>query len=1251
MLFALAFTILSKGIAFANACAWTGATSADWADASNWSGCGGVTPQATDTVTIPDVTNDPVLSGDVSIAGLTINSGAVLALGSRTLTLTDGGITNNGTLSGDTGTLVLDFATSRTLDGSGNYDLNHLTLDSSVNLSNNVTLHVGGNFSKLSGSFQCASSQSNPSNSCTLDFDGGGTSTFSWTTSSSLPWNITVQPGTTVTLGATNSTFTLRGNLEGDGTFTASGGTITFSTVTTANLAGSKTLNNVTVNTTNGITLGSDVTVNGTLTLTNGKVATGANALLLGSGATVSGAGAGRYVYGNLQKAFNAGSGQSFTFDIGDATSYTPAALANFNATNAGTITASTTAARHPEFLSADIGDKYVKRYWTLTPGGGLATGGYDITLTFVAGDLVGSPNTSALIVQKYSCPSSCGWSNPTTSSSTSTTVTGTGFTSFSDFFAGEGGEPTPVTLSYFHAQRQGTRVFIEWSTATEIGNVGFHLYAERDGRQIRLNPELIPSHATDSLNRQDYAFGAETEGDLFYIEDVNVLGQTERFGPFQADREYGSRVAPDPIDWSAIRADHPIGADAPSLDPNLAALSGSIQILVRQTGMARVTYESLRAAGLDLAGVPYYMLRLTNRGQAVPIYVKGRTFGPGAYFEFYGQALDTIYTDTNVYLLSAGRERGLLIPQERSFTRLGTNFPASFAHTMTVERRRAFASFYALGDGWYDTSMLAYAAPKSWSFPFTVTELADASAPASLDLTVWGVTDWPQAPDHHLVARVNGVQVASEFFNGLVELTIHADIPPGVLQPGANTLELVLPGDTGVNWDMVNLDKFSVTYQRAFRAESGRLAFTAAGKAFKVTNLPTRNIAVYRVEPNGPARIANIQIQASGSTYNVLFPGMDKPARYIVTTAEAMLAPAFQPVRVPASDLDRPAEYLVISHPDFIPGLQPLIQARQAQGLAVNVVDVNDVYARYSYGVFDAQAIRDYIAFARQNLGTEMVLLVGGDTYDYRNYLGLNSVSFIPSLYASTGPTVHFVPVDPLYADVNGDNVPDLAIGRFPVRTNAELDLMVNKTLAYAGKDYRRTAVYASDYEDSGVSFKNINLGFASLLPGDWTAEHVSLDDLSVNDARARLLDAMNRGSAMVTFMGHSGPTVWTFSGLFSTLDAAALTNAGRPFVAVQYGCWNAYYVDPANNYLAQALLFSGDKGAAAILGGVTLTYSESEAMLGDLLTPRMVAPGAFVGPALYEAKAELAQSHPELLDVLLGWTLMGDPALIVEP
>jgi hypothetical protein len=869
-------------------------------------------------------------------------------------------------------------------------------------------------------------------------------------------------------------------------------------------------------------------------------------------------------------------------------------------------------------------------------------------------------------------------------------------------------GVVTPVTLSYFIAQQQGSSVNFTWSTATETGNIGFNLYVEQENQRTRINVELIPSAVIDSLNRQDYSFIAIVEGDIFYIEDIDILGQARLHGPFVLGEAYGGLVDADRIDWFSIQAEssrypaanqgmkvpvrvlegdpgesveepsvvvveEEMPLDAPEMEEvppsdkletqpvesllgiEVAGvgqqLANTINLEVRQTGMYRVTYEMLKAAGLDLKGVPLNKIMLTNRGQVLPIFVKGLgKFGPGAYIEFYGQALDTLYTDTNIYTVQVSSTPiGQISVSNNRLARAAKPL-LSYTETLVVNNQRAYANYAPGTDAWYDTEMLVFKTGKSWDFPFQVNGLANPSAASTIELVVWGVTDWPQSPDHHLVVSLNGVVVAAQTFDGLTEQTLNIVLPAGTLQEGANTLRLTLPGDTGVDWDLINLDKFTVTYQRVFQAVDGRLAFTAAGQAFKVTNLPSKDVVVYQMTQKGPVRLAQVLVQAGGNTYSATFAGTNQPLKYLVTTVEALYAPVMQPTRLQA-DLNHPAQYLIIAHPNFISGLGPLVQARQAQGLTVSVVDVNDLYTQYTYGVFDPSAIQQYIAYAAQNLGTQYVLLVGGDTYDYRNYLGVNSLSFIPSLYATTGAMVKFVPSDPLYADMNEDNIPDLAIGRFPVRTTAELDQIINKTLAYAGKDYGRTAVFASDKTDGSFSFKDISNSLAAGLPGAWSVENIHLDAVSVSTARTQLIAAMNRGTALVTFTGHSAPTMWTFSGLFKTQNAAALLNAGRPFVAVQWGCWNNYYVDPVNNSLVQSLLFSGDRGAVALLGASTLTDSASEELLGELLTPILVTPGMSIGQALQAAKLELAQTHPELLDVLLGWSLLGDPALVIEP
>ena len=42
-------------------------------------------------------------------------------------------------------------------------------------------------------------------------------------------------------------------------------------------------------------------------------------------------------------------------------------------------------------------------------------------------------------------------------------------------------------------------------------------------------------------------------------------------------------------------------------------------------------------------------------------------------------------------------------------------------------------------------------------------------------------------------------------------------------------------------------------------------------------------------------------------------------------------------------------------------------------------------------------------------------------------------------------------------------------------------------------------------------------------------------------------------------------------------------------------------------------------------------------------------MTPGATLGQAVLEAKRELAAVHPEMVDVIIGWSLLGDPALVL--
>ncbi|MCC6133349.1 MAG: hypothetical protein IT186_25745 [Acidobacteria bacterium] len=828
----------------------------------------------------------------------------------------------------------------------------------------------------------------------------------------------------------------------------------------------------------------------------------------------------------------------------------------------------------------------------------------------------------------------------------------------------------TPVTLAYFHVYGQGNRTRFEWSTASETGNVGFDIYAvSKDKRGLRkLTNRPVPSTSAGPVEPREYEFEASLDSDVagFYLEDIDIRGQRKKHGPFEFGKPYGKKVSPAKTDWAGIGAGRDRNQRAQDALARAEIASGKrplkAYLLVRSDGLYRVTYEALLAAGFDFGNVQADQLALLNKGVAVPIEVTplsnpgsvggaDKKFGPGSAIHFYGRAEKSLYTYDNVYTLLVDKNSAARIVNDQTPPSLTGVIPASYLETVTVERARNYDELTPMSDPWYDTRMFTYTNTVSADFPITLDAIASSSG-ATLSATYYGVTSWPASPDHHMELRLNGQLVVDDFFDNRAIRNPSAQLPPGLIRDGVNTLTAVLPGDSGVEWDMLHVKNYSITYPRKFIARNGRLVFESDARLLRVEGLPSSNVSVYRISRGQVARLSGAQVQRSGNSFAVRFPGLPARSTYIVTTTEASLTPAFGVPSHSQGLTAGPAALLIISHPDFINDLGPLVSARQAEGLSVKVVSVKDVFGQYSEGVVDPAAIKQYIAQAASRMGTRYVLLVGGDTYDYRNDLGQGAIGFIPTLYSRTDDLVAFAPVDSLFGDIDGDQVPDIAVGRFPVRSSAELEAVLQKTLAYGQKSYGGTAVFASDAADPSTSFKAMSQGFISSMAAGWQVQQANIDDAGAAAARATLLSSLNSGVALVNFVGHSSDTRWTYNALFDRSDAGSLRNSGRPAFVSQFGCWNTYFVSPFYDSLSHAFLLSGNQGAAAVMGATALTEIESDQLLGSYLVPRMTTPGVRVGDAVVHAKKSIAAQGGagRFKDVVLGWVLLGDPTLVIQ-
>jgi hypothetical protein len=194
-------------------------------------------------------------------------------------------------------------------------------------------------------------------------------------------------------------------------------------------------LPNLTIDNTNGVTLAAGTTVNGSFSLVNGKLITGANQLNLNATALASAGSASSYVNGNLQKTFNVGT-TSFTFPIGDASSFAPVTFSNLTVTASGSVKVTTTAGNHPQIIGSGVdSNKAVNRYWTLTQTGG-TFGNATTTFGYPGTDVDVGSVPADFTVQRYSGGS---WTSAYVSSvptTNSTTITGP--TGFGDFVIGD---------------------------------------------------------------------------------------------------------------------------------------------------------------------------------------------------------------------------------------------------------------------------------------------------------------------------------------------------------------------------------------------------------------------------------------------------------------------------------------------------------------------------------------------------------------------------------------------------------------------------------------------------------------------------------------------------------------------------------------------------------------------------------------------------------------------------------------------
>lgn len=730
-----------------------------------------------------------------------------------------------------------------------------------------------------------------------------------------------------------------------------------------------------------------------------------------------------------------------------------------------------------------------------------------------------------------------------------------------------------------------------------------------------------------------------------------------------------------DLADFRATRA--PVSALSTAIAA--AAAPGAYKVFAETEGLYELSYQILAPVDVPVDSIDPATLRLFYRGEEVAAYWDGdddAVFEYGERLLFYARPQTTRYAGYDAYWLSWGGE-----PGRRMGTRSGdpAGLPTRTAWTTQLfEENVRYDSLYPGWDGdrWFWRELRQ---PYALTETFTLSlPTPDAGAAGALTIWLQGSTRSHLEPDHHVRFSLNGTVLGEIEWEEKTPYTATFDLDAGLLVAGDNELTLNLPPYTSETIEGAYVDAMTVTYGLSAAGSGGLARFGGRGSAAGAyvvggfSGLARDDLRVYDVsDPNAPLVLSDWNLSGGAVAVG---DASTQPGEYLIVPDDEVKIPLAIIAAAAYSDPPEGADYVVVTHARFETALAPLLDHRAAQGLRTALVETEAIYDHFGDGRMDPQAIKAFLSHAYANWAGDpltYVLLVGDATYDPRSYQVESNPTFLPAYLDDVDPWMGETATDHWYADLTGDELPDLRLGRLPVNTADEAAAVVEKIVAYEahplperwndqllfGADNPSTAGHHhvdsdSEYETYATpayGYRGTRVYFSEMA-GE---PHLYTQASAAQDA---LVAALNQGALLYTYFGHASwhqEAVLETDGLaplFHVDHISRLDNQRRWPVVLHMTCFTGRYVHPEGDTLDESLLRAEGVGAVGVWGSsgnglapghgvLHRTFYQSVFDSGDDEQPDL-------GASIHAALAAL-YADDVYRDLIYTYHLFGDPAM----
>ncbi len=809
---------------------------------------------------------------------------------------------------------------------------------------------------------------------------------------------------------------------------------------------------------------------------------------------------------------------------------------------------------------------------------------------------------------------------------------------------------PTLATISSFSTYAVGGKVVVDWQTSSEINTVGFRLYRLEGGNYVPVRDSMLPagfSHHKKGHYRIVDSGVTSGQKITYKLVEIESRGKTREYGPYEVTPVNSSFAQAMPTSFSKTHTD---SAEAKGLNRiqkfrvASATKSGSmIRMEVSEDGIyALDTAKIASLLGMSQASAAKLLsgnqLNLTNRGKQIaylPDMQNNRIL-------FYGQAIKTNYTDENVYLLSVGSGRQM--GQGGGVAVQPGTAQGSFVWTTHYEENNYMNTFFAddPNDRYWFWDYVIAGDPVDGvkNFNFQVSNVVGGDS--SILLNLQGVLDVGQKA----LVSLNGTSIGSAVWDGHTAKSAKLTAGAGLLKEGINTLTV-----TGADSSVFFVGSFDVTYNRSYIAQGNGLAFSGGqGGKITVTGFTGSDIRVFDItDPATPKVVpvvvknGSIGLRTDGASSNYIAAGSGAIKAVASTKASNITS---------LRNHGNRANYVIITTEELKSAAASLAAYRNTQGYSTMIATVEDIMDEFNNGIYSPEAIKSFIkaAYTDWAVPPKYIVLAGSGSSDYNDYWGYGGQQVPPALV--TSPDGLLVS-DNYYVDIDGDYVPEIAIGRLPASSAAELTGIINKIISYENSssgDWTAKALLIADVPDNGGDFNQGVDDAASLFPNAYSLIKLYGSDLTATDMHTAIMAAVGSGTGIIDYFGHGNIDGLSLDNIFTTEDIANMGNTGRLPVITAMTCVVNNFALPGVTSLGEALVLNPTVGAVAVWSATGLSddgmaVKLNRAFYSTLFEGKVDLLGDLAMAAI--KKANLGKDNGYMKYMYL---LLGDPAMKVK-